>query len=284
MSYSVLPALAGREQLERANAVYQVGIQASTALGPLTSGAILLEASLGQVLGTFSALLLAVTIWGYLKIHTESDTGPATFVFTLWDPSVLPVLWIVLTSFGMNLLLYGPLQVGMSTWIEFHHWPVSLLGVVLAAFGAGGVAGALLQGLLLHLRSPFVTWSPAVLPALAWLALWPVLDEDWALPPVVFVVGIMTGWVTTIMLRSAYRLVSSSDLTAVFSLIFFGSALGQVISLNGTGLVLSHTGLPRLVVGAGGGLLCVGIVTFIFGVRMNLPRVKSDLREGVHGP
>ncbi len=283
MSYSVLPIVAGTGQLERANAVYQVGIQASTALGPLLSGAILLLASLAQVLGIFAMLLVAATLWGYVQIRVEPEIASTPVAFTLWTRSVVPVLWMVCASAFINLFLYGPLQVGMSTWIDLHHWPVTLLGVVLAAFGAGGALGASLQGIFLGLRSPFVTWSPTVILALSWLVLYPVLDVAWALPLVIFVAGIMTGWVTTIMLRAIYRLIPSSALTSVFSVIFLGSALGQVVSLDSTGVVLSHTGIPQLMAGAGGGLLCVGIAAFVLGVRMDQRELKRKFQDGVPG-
>ncbi len=278
MSYSVLPVVAGDKQLERANAIYQVAIQASMALGPLVSAAILLRASLVEVLGVFAILLIASTIWGYLRIRVSSDTA-ATFAFKLQVRAVGPVLWIVCASALINLLLYGPLQVGLSSWIDLRHWPVSLLGAIFAAFGAGGAAGATLQGILLRLRSPIVTWSPAILLGIGWLALRQVLETAWAIPLLVFAVGIMTGWITTIMLRAIYRLVPATALTSVFSLIFFGSALSQVISLSGTGIMLSRLGIPQLMVTAGYGLLCVGIASFILGVTMERRGAKPEIRE-----
>lgn len=181
---------------------------------------------------------------------------------------MVPVLWIVCASSCINFFLYGPLQVAISTWVALRHWPVSLLGLVFAAFGGGGASGALLQGTLPRLRSPLLTWSPAVLLAITWLTLWRLLDVEWAVAPIIFAVGIMSGWITTIMLRAIYRIIPAIDLTPVFSLIFFGSALGQVASLDSTGVVLSHIGIPRLMAGAGIGLLGVGIATLIMGLRM----------------
>lgn len=274
ISYSALPVIAGVEQLERANAFYQVAIQLSTAIGPLVSGAILLRASLAEVLGVFASLLVIATVWGYIRVRVDSDSTPPTLAFKVCNPSVIPVLWIVCASACINFFLYGPLQVAISTWIDLQHWPVSLLGLAFAAFGAGGSAGALLQGTLLRLRSLFLIWSPAILLAIAWLTLWQLLAVEWALTPVIFAVGIMSGWITTIMLRTIYRATPATDLTPVFSLIFFGSALGQVASLDSTGVVLSHTSIPRLMAVAGGGLFCVGIATFIMGPRMERRQEK----------
>lgn len=276
MSYSVLPVIAGAEQLEPANAFYQVAIQFSTAIGPLVSGAILLRSSFVEVLGVFAGLLMVATAWGAIRVRVDSDSTPPPFVFKLWNPSVITVLWILCASACINFFLYGPLQVAISTWIDLQHWPVSLLGLTFAAFGAGGAVGALLQGTLRRLRSPFLVWSPAILLAIAWLTLWQFLDVEWALAPIIFAVGIMSGWVTTIMLRAIYRAIPATDLTSVFSLIFFGSALGQVASLDSAGVVLSHTGIPRLMAVAGGGLLCVGIATFIMGPR-------TERRQGEPG-
>jgi hypothetical protein len=277
VSYTLLPLVAGAGQIERANAASQVVMQASAALGPLVSSAILLRASLAQVLAVFTILLVVAGAAAYIRIHPDAVPPSHSLRPAMWDSAVLPVLWIVVASALLNLLLYGPLQVGMSVWVTHKHWPVVLLGITLAAFSGGGAIGALVQGWWPpRLSSLGVLWSPALLLPVLWGSLWAVMDIQWGIPIALLCIGFMTGWLTTIMLRSIYRRVMSSAQTVVFSLVFFGSALGQTASLNATGLVLAHLAVPVLMAGTGVGLLVVGIATFVMGVRIER-RVPGDV-------
>ena len=194
---ALLPDLAGlaRTRLERANAVHEVVESGAQLSGPLLAGLLIAWLGAGNVLwldaATFavSALLVAVTMPAGGRRAEGEGTGGRYLAelaeglrFVLRDP---PIRSIFVSATALNFLISPLLGVVLPYHMKTAYDSAANLGFVIAAFGGGAVAGAVVFGAVGHRlprRGTFVVGVFAIGAAIAALA---------ALPPVPVMVGAM---------------------------------------------------------------------------------------------
>jgi MFS family permease len=247
---SVLPDLTDQSALQRANALSNLVKNLATVIGPGIEGVLVAAIGVRNLLvidvATFAVSVLAVA--GLQRRYGHAEQGGDDAHLSAWRAAaegvsvVLKQRWLAALE-GMavvhTLFAVGPWYVLVPVLAVERYGSVADYGLLLAAFGAGGVIGAMAGA---HVNS-----GHRGLIALAGIGTFgfACLIEGWRVP--VYVVGavfVVAGFGTqmfdVVKTTAIQTVVKRQYLGRVFSLDFFASFVtmpfGQVIA----GLVVGH--------------------------------------------
>ncbi len=282
---SMVPELARRAgiALERANGISQGVSGIAMMAGPVVGGVLIAVIGASNVLwfnaATFALSVLIVTLLIPAVARTDDKAAPSSYLdevregwrFVLGHPLIRPIMLIAtsvnfVTSpiFGLLIPAYVNTRIGES----------SILGLLLAGFGAGNLAGIALY-----------TWVGARLPrfplcvagvgvfavacaTLAAGASWPILLV------VLFVTGLVSAPVNPIIFTVIQEIVPTSLLGRAMGAIFATAILAAPLGFLVSGVLVEVAGLGVTFTLAGS---LLGLVTLY----MARSRVLRRLSDGI---
>ncbi|WHY73600.1 MFS transporter [Fictibacillus enclensis] len=167
---SMLPTLVKKEQIVRANSLVQTTNQLSLLTGPVIAGFMIKFGSFFGVFVCTSVLLFCSSILiGQIRYpdHPSTDNKQKEPVFRQLKEGIVYVktvpylLLTMATSIFVNLLLVGPLNIGLPLMVDQHlKGDVLSLSYLESSLALGMVAGAFLTGILnIKRKRPIISLS-----------------------------------------------------------------------------------------------------------------------------
>ncbi len=204
-SNSIIPHIVQREDLQAANSFEQLTFQTGNFLGPGLAGALFSVASLGVGLIVDAlSFLISVGSLFFIKLprnfgrsasnqtNGESETGVSggglgeAFRYLWHTPFLLTLLCLsVVGNFSLQGIFEVALPLLLKSKVGVVHGPQAM-GVVMAFFGVGSIAGAVLVGQLTRLAHRPLVAVVVLIPAVVAIAAMPltgsipVLGGMWA--------------------------------------------------------------------------------------------------------
>ncbi len=262
---SVIARLVSSSQIPAATALSQSANHLLSILGPAVAGAAVAfiggEAALG--LGAI-AYAVAVPWLMMMRPHLRQvAVVPEPYLAAMmrglaavWSDPVLKRL--VAASAITNLGFLGPFLVGLPAFVQrVLFGDASLFGVLLAAFGAGSLLGAIMAGRIGRGHEGLTTGVGLAVAAAAFGLVSAADSLGWSLG-LLAVAGMGSG-LANVKLTALLQLRSDPSMVGrVMSLLLFGSFALAPISQAGAGIVVQTIG-PGLVFLIGAGISLVGI-------------------------
>lgn len=263
---SALPTVVPPRLLEAGNGLLQVSFQAATVAGPAIAGLIVARAGSASAFALDAAGYGAAALLVWLIASRDSAGAgrnkPGGSMLqqvgaglrAAWND--VPLRAIVIVVAVLNFCGAGPLDVGLAVMARYSWGGAWALGLVLAGFGAGAVAGALAAGGLRR-RPPI---GLAIAAVCIWLAIglaaFAFIGVIAAFADAV-IGGLAIGFINVVGISWAQRRTPAEMTGRVMALISFASlALNPLSYAVAAPLVAISP--PALFAGAGALLLLVG--------------------------
>ncbi|HEY5520771.1 MAG TPA: MFS transporter [Candidatus Limnocylindrales bacterium] len=279
---SIVPALVPSEQLGQANAIVQGTAQLSVFLGPAVAG--IMIAALGSsaatpstqglgvafVVDALSFLASLATLWLIRRV-AQTAAAQATSVVSAIGEAVR-FIWnwpsmrlIVVLSMLLNLLIVGPVEVGMPV-LAYARLPegAAAFGTITALFGLGSLIGL---GAAAALPAPrpalFSTFAiGAIALAGVFLALMGTVFSTLPALAVAFGIGVTLGFSNLLTMTWIQRRVPGTLMGRVMSVLMLGS-LGLVPVSEFIAGVFVQVNLTGLLLVGGGGMAVVALISLL---------------------
>jgi MFS family permease len=284
---AILPALVRPEEIPAANALAQGTTQLTVFAGPAVAGVIV--AALGSsgahpsFTGIGAALLVdavtfVVSLVSLALIRGGSDRVSAGEPIVEALKTGLSFVWhwpslrlVVLFAMGINLLIVGPLNVGLPM-IAYARLPerAAAYGTIVSAMGGGALLGMVAIAVLPRPRG---TWlGPLVMAVIVLmgvgLAALSIVDTTLEAFVVTALVGFGMGYANLTMITWAQQRIPKALMGRVFSLILLGSValvpVSQVVA--GALVTISLSGML---------LVAGGVLTVLTLAATTLPAVRT---------
>jgi MFS family permease len=258
-SFAIVPALLPGDDLQAGNALVSGGTQFATLIGPAIGGALVALAGPAPAFGVdaasfgVSALTLAGLRAAGLRAVGNARPDPAEpapgpdeaagpTVRTLLRTERILQLGLLVTvaanlgSGGLDevalpSLAHGPLHSGAAGF-----------GWLIAAFGAGALAGTLVAGQASRARRPFLVGSLAFLGEAACIAVAPYLGSTPAVAAAMLGVGVMNGFGNVLTITAFQRWAPPALLGRLSGLIMLSSLGVFPVSVALAALFVRHLG------------------------------------------
>ncbi|WP_147803858.1 MFS transporter [Alkalicoccus halolimnae] len=263
-SQTVLPGIVSKKQLTRANSVAQLTMNATLIAGPMFAGFLIGFGSYELMFLLVSVMLFAASVIDWMLKKRLPAIKPAEAGDSIWKSIKSGFLYVknspflttlMLTSVFLNLLLVGPLVMGLPIYANLVLGGDELTYSYLnATSGAGMLAGALLVGVLnIQRKRGLVSVTGILLLALAFLGFGLIPDMLWSL---VFIalIGVLLSIIDIPLISAIQANTEEGYIGRVMSMLSF-AALGLVpVSYLLTSLLLA-AGLTIDTIMIGGGVL-----------------------------
>jgi MFS family permease len=253
-SYSIVPSLLDEKMLLPGNALYQVGQQAGSLIGPAIGGLLVAGFGSSVALGV-DALSFAVSALSLARISVrpagaaatadpaDADApapGPARGVlaFLRGSPSLQVLLLIIIAA---NLTFGGLTEVALPA-LAHERWAASGYGALLAFFAAGSIAGNLATTRAGGARRPMIASGCAFLIAAAAMAAVPFLGGLAGAAAALLVLGACTGFGNTRLMPSVQTMVPPHMIGRLMSLVMLCSMGAFPLSAAVAGVLVRHIG------------------------------------------
>lgn len=263
-SSAFMPSIVGREQLVAANSVMQTTAQLTTIAGPAPAGLVItaLGAAWAFVIDAISFLFIIAALWTLPDPpRAESPRKPA-----MWTSVPEGIRYVrrdvalsslMLLAAMLNVCISGPMSVGLAYMAKAQFGSPAAFGFAVSSLAAGGLAGALLAGLVkVKRRGPLLLAASATIAVC--LAALGVLSQLTAIGAVLVVMAACAA-VTNIHLASWVQ--GRVDLAVrgrVVSVLMFSVVGLQPLSLVAAGLLAAWS-LKGMFVVAAAALLTITI-------------------------
>jgi MFS family permease len=144
----LLPAVVGPDELQRANGARFTAMAGGEILGPLAAGALVVAASPGWAIGIDAATFaVSAALLSRLRLSAEPPVGRTTFLGDLgagWrEFRARTWVWVVVLASAAENAFWGAWSALGPVVADRELGGAGAWGTVLAAMGAGGVAGGL---------------------------------------------------------------------------------------------------------------------------------------------
>lgn len=274
-SSAILPDLLPDEDLQAGNALSLSFIQAATLVGSAIAGIVVATLTAGAAFafdaGTFVVSALSLALMRVARGSREGQAEPSALSHDGQPASELPISTgrflrtsrliqvCLLVAIAANFCIGGLMEVALPTLV---HGPMnggaSGYGLILAAFGAGALAGGLCAGLLGNIkRKGLLALLSALLMAVS-LALLPygnvVSAAAWML-----LAGIANSITNVILLTVIQIIIPRHLMGRIMGLLMFASFGTYPISVALTGVLSTRLG-PEILFPASGLVLAVVIL------------------------
>jgi Na+/melibiose symporter-like transporter len=282
---AITPELVEGEQLQKANGVIQGTTQFAVLLGPALAGVAIaiLGASgtattspsvtgVGVALALDAATFVASILTLMLirprnKAHVAEKSSVVKDIVQgvrfVWHAPALRV--ILLVSMGLNLLIVGPIDVGLP-YLAYARLPEGAVafGLIMSAFGGGSLIGLLAAMLLPRLRPAHFGTIVLLLVASSGLSVAGLAFTS-STPAVLvmgFITGSILGYTNVSMLTWAQRRIPRALMGRVMSLLVFASVALMPISIAVAG-VFVEVSFEGLLLFAGLGMTVLTLTTLL---------------------
>jgi MFS family permease len=279
---TIVPMLVDEGDLPAANGLTQGSQQLTGLLGPAIAGLFVAAAGTGWAFGidaaTFAVAALALyLIVGGRRPASNGEEQPGmlrtigTGVAYAWrDPAIRSLL---LLSAALNFAFTGPVTVGLA-WLANSRFDAgaSGFGFMLAAFGAGALAGAIVAGSLGRVRElGWVTLGMSFAVGLL-LGLVGLAPSVLVVMAIAALIGVGIGFVNVRIVAWLQARTPDEMIGRVMSLAMMGGVLMSPISLAVAGVLVDVGAATPMYVGAG----ALVVVTAVAGVLWGVP---EQMRE-----
>jgi len=288
---AAVPLLVEKENLQPANSLVMGTMQLSVMLGPILAGTLIAlfggasntgdEASVGMtgisLAFAIDALTFLVSIITLNMIRSpqakssdltgQDDEESLTILGQIREGMVYVwqnELWrtIFILSASINLLIIGPILVGIPVLADFRlPEGASAYGIIMSAFGAGGLIGTILAGALPRIPPKYFGFS--IMFSTASMAVGIILlaftYDTMTAAAITLIMSIATGYVNVLALSWLQERLPEKLLGRVMSLLMFASVGLSPISMAVSGALIewSLTGLM-----AGSGLFLLFVILY----------------------
>ena len=252
---TIVPMLVRDHLLPPANALVQIMQQLSGLIGPAIAGLVVASMQTGPAFAVDAASFAVATVTlllitgGRRARASENPDGLGNaaqdgvlanigsgLAFAWRDPAVRSLILLVA---AFNFAFSGPILVGLPFLAEYRfHGGSALFGIMISAFGAGAVAGALLAGSLKHVpRLGLVTLLIAAGMGLG-LALIGLAPNVGLALPVMLAIGIGAGFINVRVIAWLQQRTPEAMRGRVMSLVLFAAVGLQPVGLAISGVII----------------------------------------------
>jgi MFS family permease len=301
-----LPRLLQDKQLEAGNALMMGADQLMSFIGPALAGVVIALFGATEVAGSAAGSLTGVGMaFGVDALSFAVSAGTLVLLralpalaagegahplaavaaglrFTVDRPVFL---WLLGLLAAVNLLLIGPLMVGIPVLAQTRFAEgATAFGVLMSAYGVGNLAGMVAAGTLPRLPSSlfsglivvFFVGFGLVIASLAFIS------SVWIGAAFLAVLGIGDGYVAVTLMTTVQRVTPKAMLGRVMSLVMLAMLGVQPVSTAVAGAVIG-LGAQALFVGCGAGVLVVAVVAWMFRRSWSLDALEADMPLAVEG-
>ena len=258
-SFAIVPALLPGDDLQAGNALLSGGTQLATLAGPALGGALVALAGPAPAFGVDAAsfVVSALTLAGLRvarasrpaepEAEPEPAAGPAAEPAGPTVRSLLRTERILqlglLVTVAANLGSGGVDEVALPSLAHgpLHSGAVGY-GWLIAAFGAGALAGTLVAGQSSQSRRPFLVGSLAFLGEAVCIAVAPFLGSTPAVAAAMLGVGVMNGFGNVLTITAFQRWAPPALLGRLSGLIMLGSLGVFPVSVALAAVFVRHLG------------------------------------------
>ena len=273
---TIVPMLVDEDDLPAANGLTQGSQQLTGLIGPALAGLFVAAVGTGWAFGLDAASFAVAALAIYLIVggRRPASTGEAepgllrtigAGVGYAWrDPAIRSLLLI---SAAANFALSGPITVGLA-WMANSRFDAgaSGFGFMLAAFGAGALAGAIVAGSLGRVRElGWVTLGVSAAIAVG-LALIGIAPSVLTVMVIAAAVGIGIGFVNVRIVAWLQARTPQAMIGRVMSLAMMGGVIMSPISLALAGLLVDLGFATPMFVGAGALVVVTTVAGIVWGV------------------
>lgn len=279
---AIVPMLVVEDRLPAANALMQGSQQLTGLLGPALAGLLVAAVGTGLAFGIDAASFVAaaaalVLIRGGRRTAQSEAPRPNVLgtirsgvAFAWRDPAVRSLL---LLSAALNFAINGPVSVGLA-WLAQNRFDggAAAFGIMLSAFGAGALAGAVAAGSLGRIRElGWVTLGGSVVMGVA-LGLIGFAPSVIVIMILNVAIGLAVGFLNVRIVAWLQVRTPSDMIGRVMSLVMLGGLAMTPLSLAAAGLLVD-LGAATLCFAVAGGLV---VMAALAGVVSGVP---SQMRE-----
>jgi MFS family permease len=243
-SQAFMPFLVKSEQLVAATSAFGVRAQLASILGPAPAGFII--RALGLAAGFFiDAASFLFIIGALVQLPDPPNSGQAKG--PLWHSILeglryvgkdVPLRSLMLVMMGINFCLAGPVSIGFAYVAKSKFGSPAILGMMLSAMAVGALGGAAIAGVWKVRRPGFLILLVAFLLSLL-LASLGILNDQWAYPVVVLLMGIAAGIANVQIGAWIMQRIDPSVRGRVMSVLTLGAMGIAPISLALAGLLIA---------------------------------------------
>jgi MFS family permease len=275
---TIMPMLVAERRLPAANALVQGSQQLAGLIGPALAGLLVAAVQTGPafvvdaVSFTIAALAALLIRGGRRAGTTGAASAPQSVLQTIgsglryaWSDPAIRTL-VLLTS-ALNFAFEGPVSVGLA-WLANNRFDggSAAFGIILSAFGAGALLGAILAGSVRRVpKLGAVVLSIGILLGIG-LGLIGSAPNVPVVLAVVAPMGILIGFVNVQVIAWMQTRVAESMRGRVMSLLMLGSVGLAPISLAVTGVLLDLGAATLTFAVAGGICVAASLAGFAWGL------------------
>jgi len=279
---TIVPMLVPEDHLPAANALMQGSQQLTGLIGPALAGLLVAAVGTGLAFGidaasfVVAAAALVLVRGGRRTAQSEAQrpnvlgTIRSGVAFAWHDPAVRSLL---LLSAALNFAINGPVSVGLA-WLAQNRFDggAAAFGIMLSAFGAGALVGAVVAGSLGRIRElGWVTLGGSVVMGVA-LGLIGFAPSVIVIMVLNVAIGLAVGLLNVRIVAWLQVRTPSDMIGRVMSLVMLGGLAMTPLSLAAAGLLVD-LGAATLCFAVAGGLV---VVAALAGVVSGVP---SQMRE-----
>ncbi len=284
--YSSVPKLVKKEQLQAANSILQIFSQGVLFIGPAIAGLVI--ARIGN--NIFFLIMVCMSLIAFylitklsfrrkigLKDKVPQKSSSTGFKVLLRDPLIVILL---LFTMGLNVLVIGPLQVGIPILAtDLLKLGVEGYGVFLSVFGLGALIGSLIAGTL---SSRYQTFLTIYYLTMSFSVLWAIfswIPNNILLAVALGLCGLLVGIINVLFITMLQNKTKKNMTGRIMSLQFLGSAGLQPVSYFFTGIIIEKITITRMYLFSGGSLIIVSSILFIASIRFFKSLPNRDLKS-----
>jgi len=279
---TIVPMLVTEDHLPAANALMQGSQQLTGLIGPALAGLLVAAVGTGLAFGIDAASFVVaaaalVLIRGGRRAALSEAARPHVLgtvrsgvAFAWRDPAIRSLL---LLSAALNFAINGPVSVGLA-WLAANRFEggAAAFGIMLSAFGAGALVGAIAAGSLGRIRElGWVTLSGSVVMGVG-LGLIGFAPSVVVIMVLNFAIGLAVGLLNVRIVAWLQVRTPSDMIGRVMSLVMLGGLAMSPLSLAAAGLLVD-LGAATLCFAVAGGLV---VLAALAGVVWGVP---SQMRE-----
>jgi MFS family permease len=239
-----IPFLVKPEQLVAATSVSQVRTQLSTIVGPAPAGFVIKALGLASAF-FIDAVSFLFIIGALLRLPDppRMEGGKKPIFQSILEGlryvgRDIPLRSMVLVAVGMNFCLAGPVSLGLAYMAKTKFGSPTMLGAMLSSVAAGALSGALLAGIWkIRRRGVLIVLVSLVMGIL--LGLLGLLNNRWAMFPILFVMGVSAGLTNVQIGAWIMQRIEPAVRGRVMSVLTLGAVGTMPISLALAGLAIA---------------------------------------------
>jgi MFS family permease len=262
---TLLPSLVKREQLVAANSVFQTTGQLTTIGAPAPAGLVIkaLGTAWAFFIDAISFLFIIAALWRLPDPPRDQASGARPPVWrSILDGIAyvrrdVPLRSLILLAAMLNFCTTGPMGVGLPYLTKMKFGSPTAYGIVVSAAAAGGLAGALLAGILKIKRRGVLLLGACVVISVA-LGSIGLLAKLWQIAAILLLMALSAGMANVHIAAWMQQRVEATVRGRVFSVLMLAGFGLLPVSLAAAGLLIAWD-LKLMFIIAGASMLLITV-------------------------